>query len=62
VVSFFRVPAKHFRFTGTRAWCQLEAQIEVPAIGFSWKADPLSSSKSGFAIMGEELNGRYYDS
>lgn len=54
--------SKHFRFTGTRASCQLEAQVEVPSIGFSWKSDPLSTSKSDFAIMGEEVNGRYYDS
>jgi hypothetical protein len=53
--------AKHFRFAGTRAACQLEAQVEVPSIGFSWKSDPLSTSTSGFAIMGEEVNGRYYD-
>ena len=54
-------PCRHFRFTGTRATCQLEAQIEVPSIGFSWKSDPLSTSKADFAIMGEEVNGRYYD-
>jgi hypothetical protein len=54
--------SKHFRFSGTRASCQLEAQVEVPSIGFSWKSDPLSTSKSDFAIMGEEVNGRYYDS
>ncbi|MGB9068577.1 MAG: hypothetical protein WCC21_08395 [Candidatus Acidiferrales bacterium] len=54
--------SKHFRFTGTRASCQLEAQVEVPSIGFSWKSDPLATSKSDFAIMGEEVNGRYYDS
>ncbi|PYX19688.1 MAG: hypothetical protein DMG87_11700 [Acidobacteria bacterium] len=54
-------PSRHFRFTGTRATCQLEAQIEVPSIGFSWKSDPLSTSKADFAIMGEEVNGRYYD-
>jgi len=46
-------PCRHFRFTGTRATCQLEAQIEVPSIGFSWKSDPLSTSKADFAIMGE---------
>src|SRR5439155_576660 len=46
---------------GTRATCQLEAQIGVPSIGFSWKSDPLSTSKADFAIMGEEVNGRYYD-
>jgi len=54
-------PSKHFRFTGTRASCQLEAEVNVPAIGFSWKSDPLDSSRSEFAIMGEEINGRYYD-
>lgn len=54
-------PSKHFRFTGYRASSQMEAQIEVPAIGFSWKSDPLSTSKCDFALMGEEVNGRYYD-
>ena len=53
---------RHFRFTGIRASCQLEAEVEVPSIGFSWKSDPLSTSKCDFAIMGEEVNGRYYDS
>ena len=54
--------AKQFRFAGTRATCQLEAEVEVPSIGFSWKSDPLSTSKCDFAIMGEEGNGRYYGS
>ena len=54
--------AKRFRFTGTRALCQMEANVEVPSIGFSWKSDPLSTSKCDFAIMGDEVNGRYYDS
>jgi hypothetical protein len=53
--------AKHFRFTGTRASCQLEAQVEVPSIGFSWKSDPLNTSKCDFAVIGDEVNGRYYD-
>jgi len=53
--------SKHFRFTGTRATCQMEASIEVPSIGFSWKSDPLESSKCDIALMGEEINGRYYD-
>lgn len=55
-------PAKHFRFTGTRATCQLEAEVEVPSMDFSWKSDPLDTSKSAFAIIGDEINGRYYDS
>jgi len=54
--------SKRFRFTGTRASCQLEAEVEVPSIGFSWKSDPLNSSRADVAIVGEEVNGRYYDS
>jgi hypothetical protein len=53
--------SKHFRFTGARALCQMEARVEVPSIGFSWQSDPLETSKCDFAIMGEEVNGRYYD-
>jgi hypothetical protein len=54
--------SKHFRFTGVRASCQLEAEVEVPSIGFLWKSDPLATSKADFAVIGEEVNGRYYDS
>jgi hypothetical protein len=36
----------------------LEAEVEVPSIGFSWKPDPLNSSKADVAIVGEEVNGR----
>jgi hypothetical protein len=53
--------SKHFRFAGTRATCQMEAEVEIPSIDFSWKSDPLNTSKCDFAIMGEEVNGRYYD-
>jgi hypothetical protein len=35
--------SRHFRFTGTRASCQLEVQVEVPSIGFLWKSDPLNT-------------------
>ena len=54
-------PSKHFRFIGSRASCQLEAEVEVPSIGFSWKSDPLTTLKADFAIIGEEVNGRYFD-
>jgi hypothetical protein len=54
-------PLKHFRFTGTRATCQIEAEVDVPSLGFSWKSDPLATSKCDFAVMGDEVNGRYYD-
>jgi hypothetical protein len=52
--------SRQFRFTGTRAECQLEAQVEVPSIGFSWKSDAIETSRADFAVMGEEVNGRYY--
>jgi hypothetical protein len=53
--------SKHFPFRGTRATCQLEAEVEVPSMRFSWKSDPLNTSKCDFAVIGEEANGRYYD-
>ena len=34
--------------------------VEVPSIGFSWKSDPLEKSQADIAIIGEEVNGRYY--
>jgi hypothetical protein len=52
--------SKQFRFKGTRADCRMEAQVEVPSIGFSWKSDALEKSRADFAVMGEEVNGRYY--
>jgi hypothetical protein len=53
-------PQKQFRVEGYRAESQLEAQVEVPSIAFSWKSDPLSASHANFAIIGDEVNGRYY--
>jgi len=51
-----------WKSTGERvASCQLEAQVEVPSIGFSWTSDPLEKSRADFAIIGEEVNGRYYE-
>ena len=54
-------PQKQFRVEGYRATAQLEAQVNVPSIGFSWKSDPLETSKANFAIIGDEVNGRYYN-
>jgi len=58
--ALYENAAKQFRFKGTKAACQLEAQVEVPSIGYSWKSDPLETSRADFAVMGEEVNGRYY--
>lgn len=54
-------PQKQFRVEGYRAIAQLEAQVKVPSIDFSWKSDPLSESQAKFAIIGDEVNGRYYN-
>jgi len=54
-------PQKQFRVEGYHATAQMEAQVNVPSIGFSWKSDPLSTSKANFAIIGDEVNGRYYN-
>lgn len=53
-------PYKQFRVEGYRATAQMEVQVNVPSTGFSWKSDPLSTSRANFAIIGNELNGRYY--
>jgi hypothetical protein len=53
-------PAKQFRVTGWRATTQLEASVEVPSLGFSWRSDPMASSSASFGVIGEEANGRYY--
>lgn len=53
-------PYKQFKFTGWKAIAQLEAEMHVPDSNFSWKSDPLETSKCDFAILGDEVNGRYY--
>ena len=52
---------KHFRFDGYRAIAQAEATVEVPSLSFAWKSDPISTSSAAFAIIGNEVNGKYYD-
>jgi len=53
-------PLRQFRFTGWRASARLEAQVEVPSEGFRWQSDPLNTSSASFGIIGEEVNGRYF--
>jgi hypothetical protein len=53
-------PSKQYRVEGYLATAQLEAQVSVPSINFSWKSDPLATSKANFAVIGNEVNGRYY--
>ena len=54
-------PMRQYRFEGFKATAQLEAAIRVPSIGFLFKTDPLETSKSDFAVMGTEVNGKYYE-
>jgi hypothetical protein len=55
-------PGQQFRFTGFKATAQLEASVRVPSLNFSWKSDPLEKSSAEFAVIGQEVNGRYYSS
>ena len=52
--------ARWYRFTGFKATAQLEATVRVPSIGFEFKTDAVETSKADFAVMGEEVNGKYY--
>jgi len=54
-------PGRQYRFQGFNASAQLEARIRVPSIDFVFKTDSLETSKCDFAVMGTEVNGRYYD-
>lgn len=38
----------------------MKAAVEVPSLRFSWKSDPLETSKANFAIIVDEVNGKYY--
>lgn len=53
--------ARQFRFEGFKADAQLEATVRVPSIDFVFKTDSLESSKCDFAVMGSEVNGKYYE-
>lgn len=54
-------PQRHYRVEGYRAIVHVEARVEVPSLGFSWKSDPLKTSRAAFGVIGEESNGKYYD-
>ena len=48
---------RQYRLEGFKAMAQLEATVRVPSIDFTFKTDPLESSKCDFAVMGDEANG-----
>ena len=54
-------PSHQYRFEGFKAVAQLEATIRMPSIDFSFTTDPLEKSRSDFAVIGNEVNGRYYE-
>jgi hypothetical protein len=54
-------PARQYRFEGFKASAQLEATFRVPSIDFTFKTDPLEKSSCDFAVMGDEVNGKYYE-
>ncbi|MGO8793835.1 MAG: hypothetical protein ACLQLC_03345 [Candidatus Sulfotelmatobacter sp.] len=54
-------PKRQYRFEGFKATAQLEATVSVPSIDFIFKTDSLETSKADFAVMGNEVNGKYYE-
>ena len=54
-------PMRQYRFEGFRATAQLQATVRVPSIEFIFKTDPLEASTCDFAVMGTEVNGKYYE-
>jgi hypothetical protein len=54
-------PMQQYRFEGFKAHAQLEATLRVPSIDFTFTTDPLQTSRCDFAVMGTEVNGRYYE-
>ena len=54
-------PMRQYRFDGFKATAQLQASVRVPSIEFTFKTDPLEASACDFAVMGTEVNGRYYE-
>jgi hypothetical protein len=54
-------PTRQYRFEGFKASAQLEAAFRVPSIDFTFKTDPLEKSSCDFAVMGDEVNGKYYE-
>lgn len=53
--------SRQYRFEGFKATAQLEATIRVPSIDFVFKTDELETSSCDFAMMGDEVNGKYYE-
>jgi hypothetical protein len=51
---------RQYRFEGFKAVAELEAEVRVPSIDFTFKTDRLETSRADFAVMGTEVNGRYY--
>ena len=58
---FYEDKRKHFKVEGYHAAARVEAAVVVPALNFSWKSDSLDTSKAAFALIGNEVNGSYYD-
>jgi len=52
---------RQYRFEGFKATAQLQAAVRVPSIEFTFKTDPLEASACDFAVMGTEVNGKYYE-
>lgn len=53
--------AKHFAVRASPATARAEFTVEIPAANFAWTSDPLTTSTSSFAWLGQEVNGQFFD-
>lgn len=56
----YRDAVKQYAVTGWRATTRIEASVEVPGTGFTWRSDPIETSSAAFGVIGTEMNGRYF--
>jgi hypothetical protein len=58
--DLFSDPCKQFAVNAYHAEAQAQFSVVVPSLDFIWKSDPIETSRADFAIIGEEVNGRYF--
>src|SRR5215467_13696281 len=56
----WNVAENQFRFDGHKAKAQLQASVDVPALNYSWRSEPLEKSTADFAILGKETNWKFF--
>ncbi len=59
--TMFNNADKHFALLAAPARARASFKVAVPSAAFTWESAPLETSTSSDALIGSEVNGRYYD-